>query len=113
MMRHVLVSNLFASTVHELVLFLARIAEREFVAPNGIQKRTIPESASTRCTETIETAKYSVLTVGIHYKAVYDVPSINEYVFRALSGKGLLIFICLLFWLVIRCSHHFKQLDNV
>ena len=28
--------------------------------------------------ETIETAKYSVFTVGIHYKAVYDVLSIKE-----------------------------------
>ena len=35
-------------------------------------------SASTRCTETIETAKYFVFTAGIRYKAVYDVPSIKE-----------------------------------
>ena len=76
MMHHVLVSNLFASKVHELVLFLARIAEREFVVPNEIQKSTI--SASTRCTETIEKAKYSVFTARIHFKAVYDVPSINK-----------------------------------
>ena len=41
MTRHLLVSNLFASKVHEIVSFLAR-SEREFVASQQIQKRTNP-----------------------------------------------------------------------
>ena len=31
-----------------------------------------------RCTETIETAKYSVLNVEFRYKIVYDAPFIDE-----------------------------------
>ena len=56
MMRHLVMSNLFASKVHEIVLFLIRTGEREFVA-------------STSCTEAIETEN-AVFTSGIRYKAV-------------------------------------------
>ena len=59
MMRHLLKSNLFASKVHEIVVFLAPTGEGEFVVSHQIQKSTI--SASTRCTKMIKTAKYSVI----------------------------------------------------
>ena len=58
------------------MLFLALTGERKFVASHQKHKSTI--STSARFTETIETAKYSVFTVVIHCKAVYDVLSIEE-----------------------------------
>ena len=60
-MRHLLMSNLFGSKVHE--------SESQL-----IQKRII--FASTRRTETIETAKYAVFRANLRCKAVY-VPSIT------------------------------------
>ena len=74
-MIHYLPIGLFASKFHETGLFLARTRDREFVASHQIQKNAI--SASTRCTEKIKMAKYSVLTAGIRYEAVYYVPSIQ------------------------------------
>ena len=62
MKRHLLMSNLFGSKVHESGSQL-------------IQKRII--FASTRRTETIETAKYAVFRANLRCKAVYDVPSIT------------------------------------
>ena len=55
-------SNLFGSKVHESGSQL-------------IQKRII--FASTRRTETIETARYAVFRANLRCKAVYDVPSIT------------------------------------
>ena len=65
--------QLFAGKVHKIVLFSAQTGECEFVASHQTHKSTI--STSARFTETIVTAQYSVVTVGIHYKAVYDVLS--------------------------------------
>ena len=48
-----------------------------FVVSYQTQKCTA--SASTRYTETTETAKYPVFTTGVSYKGVYDVPSIKKF----------------------------------
>ena len=76
MMRHLLMSNLLAGKVHKIVLFSALTGAREFVASDQTHKSSI--STFARFTETTETAQFYVFTVGIHYKAVYDVRSIKE-----------------------------------
>ena len=50
MMRHLLMSNLFGSKAREIVLFLARISESEFVASRQIQEvvSSLPQVAQRR-----------------------------------------------------------------
>ena len=64
----------FQSKVHDNVLVLVRTGKHEIC---GVTPKKSALSASTRCTETIETEKYSAFTAVIRFKAVNDVGSIK------------------------------------
>ena len=88
------------------LLFLACTDEREFVASHQIQKKY----ASTRCTETIKTVKYSVFCTGIRCKAVcFAVYKKSTFlVLCCFVSPAALLFVLVFLWCCLT-SHNQNQ----